>query len=49
MSTKLSSTIQLCEPVVHRGIVVAPLFPRLQPRADYITLEEAIPLGFRVT
>jgi hypothetical protein len=49
MSTKLSSTIQLGEPVVHRGIVIAPLFPRRQPCADYIVLEEAIPLGFRVT
>jgi hypothetical protein len=49
MSTKLSSTIQLGEPIVYRGIVVAPLFPRQQPRADYITLEEAIPLGFRVS
>jgi hypothetical protein len=49
MTTKLSSTIQLGEPVVHRGIVVAPLFPRRRPRAHYITLEEAIPLGFRVT
>jgi ARG/rhodanese/phosphatase superfamily protein len=49
MSTKLSSTIQLGNPVVHRGIVVAPLFPRRQPRTEYITLEEAIPLGFRVT
>jgi hypothetical protein len=49
MSTKLSSTIQLGDAVVHRGIVIAPLFPRRQPRADYITLEEAIPLGFRVT
>ena len=44
-----SSTIQLGEPVVHRGILIAPLFPRRQPRTDYITLEEAIPLGFRVT
>jgi hypothetical protein len=49
MTTKPSSPIQLGDPVVHRGIVVAPLFPRRQPRADYITLEEAIPLGFRVT
>jgi hypothetical protein len=49
MSTKLSSTIQLGEPVVHRGIVIAPLFPRRQPCADYILLEEAIPLGFCVT
>lgn len=49
MTTKLSSTIQIGDPVVHHGIVVAPLFPRQRPRADYITLEEAIPLGFRVT
>jgi len=49
MSTNLSSTIQLGEPVVHRGIVIAPLFPRRQPCADYILLEEAIPLGFCVT
>jgi len=41
--------IQIGEPVEHRGVVVAPLFPRLKPRADYVTLEEALPLGFRVT
>jgi len=40
--------IQLGEPVEHRGIVVAPLFPREQQRAEYLTLEEALPLGFRV-
>jgi hypothetical protein len=40
--------IQLGEPVEHRGVVVAPLFPRLKPRAEYVTLEEALPLGFRV-
>jgi len=40
--------IQLGEPVEHRGVVVAPLFPREQPRAKYLTLEEALPLGFRV-
>src|SRR6266568_488762 len=50
MHTKLSdSTIQLGEPVEHRGIVIAPLFPRRQPQAEYLTLEEAIPLGLRVT
>ena len=49
MSTKLSSTIQLGDPVVHRGILIAPLFPQRQPCADYILREEAIPLGFRVT
>src|SRR6266498_3831610 len=40
--------IQLGEPVEHRGVIVAPLFPREQPRADYLTLEEALALGFRV-
>ena len=44
----LSDTIQLGTPVVHRGIVVAPLFPRRQPVADYVTSDVAIPLGFRV-
>jgi hypothetical protein len=45
----LEDAIQLGEPVAHRGVVVAPLFPRRQPRAAYVTLEEALPLGFRVT
>jgi hypothetical protein len=40
--------IQLGEPVEHRGVIVAPLFPREQPRAEYLTLEEALALGFRV-
>jgi hypothetical protein len=40
--------IQLGEPVEHRGVVMAPLFPREQPCAEYLTLEEALPLGFRV-
>jgi hypothetical protein len=50
MSTKehVIESIQLGEPVQHRGVVVAPLFPRRQPRAEYLTLEEAIPLGFRI-
>lgn len=29
--------------------MIAPLFPRSDPKADYLTLEEALPLGFRVT
>ncbi|HEX6662214.1 MAG TPA: DUF6569 family protein [Gaiellaceae bacterium] len=45
----ISSTIQLGDPVEHRGVVIAPVFPRRQPQAGYITLEEAIPLGFHVT
>jgi hypothetical protein len=46
---KLESTIQLGEPVVHRGIVLCQLFPRLRPWADYATLDEALPLGFQIT
>lgn len=45
----IDSTIQLGDPVDHRGVVIAPVFPRRQPQAGYITLEEAIPLGFHVT
>jgi hypothetical protein len=39
---------QLGEPVEHRGIVITPLFPRRDPVAQYITLDEALPRGFRV-
>ena len=35
--------------VEHRGIVVAPLFPRRDPVADYVTLDEALPRGLRIT
>lgn len=44
----IQESIQIGDPVEHRGIVIAPLFPRRQPGAAYITLEEAIPLGFEV-
>jgi len=50
MPTKqIQIPIQLGEPVEHRGVVVAPVFPRSRPRAEYLTLEEALPLGFRVS
>src|SRR4051794_33882071 len=39
---------QLGNPVEHRGIVITPLFPRRDPVAEYVTLDEALPLGFRV-
>src|SRR4051794_37163982 len=45
----IETTIQLGDPLAHRGVVIAPLFPRRQPRAAYVTLEEALPLGLRVT
>ena len=44
----LETTIQLGEPVQHRGIVIAPLFPRRTPVAAYATLEDALPLGLRI-
>ncbi len=45
----MQNVIQLGEPVEHRGIVVAPLFPRRQPRVEYLTVGEAIPLGLRIS
>lgn len=39
---------QLGNPVEHRGIAITPLFPRRNPVAQYVTLDEALPLGFRV-
>jgi hypothetical protein len=39
---------QLGDPIEHRGIVITPLFPHRDPVAQYITLDEALPLGFRV-
>src|SRR4029078_11439618 len=41
-------TFQLGEPVEHSGIVVTPLFPRRDPVTEYVTLDEALPRGFRV-
>src|SRR5947208_13021373 len=49
MTTKpTSDTLQLGDSVEHRGVVIAPLFPRRQPVTEYLTLAEALPLGFRV-
>ena len=45
---KLTETVQLGDAVEHRGVVIAPLFPRATPRAAYLTLDDAVPLGFRV-
>ncbi len=44
----LETTIQLGDPIEHRGIVIAPLFPRRTPVAAYATLEDALPLGLRI-
>ena len=42
------SILQVGEAVQYRGAAVAPLFPRLTPRAEYISLDEAVGLGLRV-
>ncbi len=44
----LETTLQLGDAVEHRGVVLAPLFPRRSPVADYATLEDALPLGLRI-
>jgi hypothetical protein len=53
MTTKgahvLDNLFQIGEPVEHRGIVVAPLFPRRDPVAHYLTLDEALGKGLRIT
>jgi hypothetical protein len=49
MTTKTQLPLQLGDPVEHRGIVIAPLFPRSDPLASYLTLEQAAPIGFHVT
>jgi hypothetical protein len=49
MTTSLKFPIQLGDAVERRGVVIAPLFPRTDPRAEYLTLEQAVPLGFHVT
>jgi hypothetical protein len=45
----IENRLQLGDPVEHRGVVIAPLFPRSNPKAEYLTLEDALPLGFRIT
>lgn len=49
MKTLTETIIQLGGPIEHRGVVLRPLFPRLNPRCDYLPLEEALQRGFRVT
>ena len=44
----IKNLFQLGEPVEHRGIVVAPVFPLCDPVAAYVTLDEALASGLRV-
>ena len=43
-----TQTIQFGDGVEHAGVTIAPLFPRQRPRVHYLTLDDALPLGFRV-
>jgi hypothetical protein len=45
----IEQSIQLGEGVESRGVVVVPLFPRRDSHVDFLTLEEAESLGFRIT
>jgi hypothetical protein len=45
----ITQDLQLGEPTEHRGVVIAPLFPRRSPVAEYFTLDEALELGFVVS
>ena len=45
----IPNDLQIGECQEHRGIVVAPLFPRRDPVADYVTLNEALPRGLGIT
>jgi len=45
----IDTVFQPGEPVEHRGIVVTPLFPRRDPLAAYVTLDEALPQGLLIT
>jgi hypothetical protein len=49
IETTSPAPFQLGEPVEHRGVVVTPLFPTLDPRAAYLTLDEALPLGLAIS
>jgi hypothetical protein len=45
----IDNLFQFGEPAEHRGIIVAPLFPRRDPIARYLTLDETLPRGLRIT
>jgi hypothetical protein len=44
----LETILQVGDAVEHRGVVLAPLFARRTPVAEYATLEDALPLGLRI-
>jgi len=44
----IENLFQLGEGIDHRGILIVPLFPKRDPLARYITLDEALRMGFSV-
>ena len=44
----IENHFQIGEPAEHRGIVIAPLFPRHDPIAAYLTLDQALAAGLRI-
>lgn len=44
----LENLFQLGDAAGHRGILIVPLFPRSDPVAPYVTLDDALPSGFCV-
>jgi hypothetical protein len=49
MTKAVDFPFQIGEPAEHRGIVIAPLFPTRNPTAAYVTLDEALSHGLRIT
>jgi hypothetical protein len=46
--SQMIENLQIGDAVEHRGIVIAPLFPRRDPVAAYLTLDEALAGGLRI-
>ncbi len=44
----IENLFQIGEPAEHRGITIAPIFPRRKPVAVYLTLDEALAGGLRI-
>jgi hypothetical protein len=49
LTPKLTSTLQLGDPIEHRGISITPLFPTADPLCAYMTLDQALPMGLAIT
>jgi hypothetical protein len=49
MPNMLTHTLQLGDPVEHRGVAITPLFPTRDPACAYVTLDDALPGGLAVT